>query len=313
MPETQVSSGGTPDTGGNSPNPPVDTSKAAGTLENSSTGITKEIEDILNFDPFPDGIAPKEPKQSPGAAPQGTTTTAPKADGGTPAQPEKKVEAVEDPLTGEYKKILAHKDTLIEQALAASKPAPQDDGKAPESKDETPPYSFNVPDELVNLLASDDPKDRKGAITALLSGMGRAIHKEIVSHMGKLVPNSEAITSQVQTILRASQEREAVKADFFGKYPELNKPELGPLLAQIALQVTKEQNKTTWDAAVRDETARRVKALFGAVVPVNPQQPQQPVSPPASFGGNQSRPASAGTNGAQDPNSPDNIAAVLGF
>lgn len=53
-----------------------------------------------------------------------------------------------------------------------------------------------------------------------------------------------------------------VAADFYGTYPELNRPEIKPLVQKVATQASIDLKKKAWDAELRDETARQVKMIL---------------------------------------------------
>lgn len=158
-----------------------------------------------------------------------------------------------------------------------------------------PDYTFNVNPQLLSMLASEDPNERGQAIAALSQGIAQTVHTQVANMVRQVrdgIPTT--ITEHVQN--HAMQQQ--VHTDFYGKYPELDRPELKQVVQRAALTIMQQQMnmgiQPVWNEQLRDQVATYVKQTLGMQVtapnpapdPNNPVPPGTPVDPPPMFGGN---------------------------
>lgn len=307
-----------------------------GSFEQPTAADAPDIEAVLRFSPSFDEPAAQDAGADAGKGgdtpPAGNTTGA-TADGGSkdatagqPAQPAAQPataqpnapasDSSEGQLTPEQLALLTTmKDHILVDANQPAEPAAKPDatpakpdGKAPEGRDYRQLYTFNLPDELMAAINSEDPKERKGAMQYMISGVGAAIHKQVEQEFTKTI---EALTTRMpQFIQQAVIEREQARAvfdDFYGTYKQFNRPELYPLVTNVAKAVMKEKKLTQWGPEARDAVAARLNQLMGANAAAAPAAPAKPATQPAMFGGSNARPA------ASPKTVQDDIAETLGF
>lgn len=95
----------------------------------------------------------------------------------------------------------------------------------------------------------------------------------------------KAVPVVVQRMMETRTTHQDVVKDFYGKFPQLNTPELRTLVANVTPTVMKELGAQSWTEQVRDAVGTRVlNALMGAV-PKPAPAPTPPPRQPAVFGG----------------------------
>lgn len=175
---------------------------------------------------------------------------------------------------------------------------------APKKFDE---YTFNISPKLYNGLFNSDAteEERVTCLQAYASGIATTVHNKIVSELGGWVKSQFAAVPGAVNYLIEMREKNAstqksLRDDFYGAYPELNKPELLPLIKATIEAVQKETGAKTWDKNFRTLVGTRVKTVLGAFAQAGKPAPVAPktVAPAAS-------PAPAKTG--LDPNSSDAI------
>lgn len=174
--------------------------------------------------------------------------------------------------------------------------------------EKVPGYDFSIPDGLVELLNSEDPKERTQGIAAFGKGVSQVVHKTIMGEMGGVIQQVvEAIPQMVAQINQQTETQKSIFDDFYGTFKDLNRKELYPTIQTVTQQVLSDPAYGgQWSAAARDEIGKRVYALMGRAAPGGQQQQQ--TSPPKIHGGGNSgtRPTPGKTEG-QD------IVDTLGF
>lgn len=184
------------------------------------------------------------------------------------------------------------------QAKAAEAQAPkQAPAAAPEAD-----YQVNLamPPELVSMLESEDPAEKAQGYGLLASGSATAAVAKVHE---MLKPVFQQLPTLIERVISQQHERKTVEGDFYGKFPQLNKPQIRPLVQQTALQVMRERNAQAWSNEVRDEVGKRVvEMLMGALPPEAIQPPANPPArtppPPTPRGSSPAR-VNAPTNGQQ--------------
>lgn len=173
-------------------------------------------------------------------------------------------------------------------------------------------YTFNIPSKLYNGLYGADVSDeeRVACLQAFASGIATSVHNRIMQTFGTWTKNQfQAIPAAVDYLVsqretqRSSQK--SIRDDFYGAFPELNKPALGPIIKSTIQAVARETGAKTWSPEVRNKVGTRVRELLAAFAPQVPQAPA-----PVTLTPRAPTPAPA-ANTVVDPNSPDAIFDVL--
>lgn len=177
---------------------------------------------------------------------------------------------------------------IAEAVRDAVRPVPQTQAET----DSIPPYMFAIPQQLQQMMESEDPSKRAQGYSYLMAGALRAGHQsireEFQAEMQKLrteLPN--AITSAHS--VRDTQRQ--VFDDFYGAHPDLKIPQLGSFIYQQAMALSQEQPGLFiggWNQQARDAVAMRVRQILGKTAPVA----QKPIGrkPPQMLNGG-ARPA----------------------
>jgi len=165
-------------------------------------------------------------------------------------------------------------------------PGPQ----APQGYDPSKPvnYTLEIPDNVMMGLSSDDPVQRKAAVSNLLGGFGRYVDFHFRAAMNHAVSN---IPAMVQNMIREHSHSQRMHDDFYGKYAELNIPHLKPMIGQIAGDLARRNNwGNQWTDAIRDAVAREAFKQLGRPFPGTVTTPAANPRPPAQIGGGKGTP-----------------------
>jgi hypothetical protein len=179
-------------------------------------------------------------------------------------------------------------------------------------------YNYQLPQEMVNRLRSEDPAEFSQTFGQLLQTVAANVHYNLQQQLTQKeqeVQNWVAQETQrkYQEMYQQQQEKDRVAKDFYGTYPELDRPELRQLVVTAAQQVLQEpgMHGASWNENVRDRVAQRVANILqrdvNSLRSTAPQTSQQPAQPYMSGGS----PAAAQTRRTYDPNGPDAIAAIF--
>lgn len=241
------------------------------------------INNILSFDPFaedvggdtssggdegaqPDGGEGTETEAATGAEETGATSEPGKTE--TQSQGEQQDEegaaAEENPELALLRQQLAAQSQIIEQLQKSTSGQEDTAGKGGETSTEdtpkVPAYSFTIPDQLMTLLDSEDPTERRQGIAAMAQGIAQTTHQQVLGQVQGM------FTSIVpQTVMNVVQEQNYSKAifeDFYGTHKDLNREELKPLITQTAETVWKETKAQQWSPKLRDTIAQRVRTIL---------------------------------------------------
>jgi hypothetical protein len=268
----------------------------------------------------PEGQAEPQPANQPPA--EGTPTESPAQDPApNPAQDQTQASPV--PSDTELKtlmlQILQNRQALRQGANAEKQSAERKPAEAPEDEDtkvfkpaQTADYTFNIPSKLYNGLYGADVSDeeRVACLQAFASGIATSVHNRIMQTFGTWTKNQfEAIPAAIDYLVakRETQKssQKSIRDDFYGAFPELNKPALGPIIKSTIQAVARETGAKSWSPEVRNKVGTRVRELLAAFAPQVPQ-----ATAPATLTPRAPTPAPA-AKPVTDPNSPDAIFDVL--
>jgi hypothetical protein len=158
--------------------------------------------------------------------------------------------------------------SAVRTPVAAPAPA-----SAPANK-----FNLGVPEALTNALRSEDPAQFQAGVGALINGISNHIWNAFTEHLEKQVlPN---VPRMIESYVQSAQRQQAVATDFYGKYPQLNIPEMAPMIqtigAQIAGEWYQQGRSVDWSGDLRDAIAERVfqrlpflRNVPGAAAPAN--------------------------------------------
>lgn len=271
-------------------------------------------EQIMQFDPF----APAKAKETPvapkdagkqGAPPAGTQVPPAKpqpaaaAPAAQPAAPQKTPEQLIAEHTATIRQML-ERGQVAQPAAGAKEPA--------KAEPEKPKFNLGVPDQILNAMNSEDPKERSLAVHAVVNGVANAVWREAENLVRQNITDLvQGFPRVIEAHMAARQTQNEVHTDFYGTYKQFASPEFVPLVQATALQIINEkqaagQPVSGWSTEFRDEVANRLFAHF----PTLKQPPAPPAAQPArrSFATG----ANGGARPATEPGPVSEMLAILG-
>jgi len=284
---------------------------AAGTSTITEPTAEPSIKDIMQFDPF---APPKGPKEEGSTGSTGSKPAEDKKVAGAPGTAAQKLDAtsgkpiaqaapaatpVMQPLSGKTaEQLMAEHTAAIRQSLEArTQPASTDAQRM-----EQPKFNLGIPPQLVDAMASEDPKERMQATHALINGVANAVWREA----DQMVKNSIAELSQglprvIEAHMTARNQQQEIYNDFYGKYEMFKSPDFVPLVQATGMQLVQEaqargEQINGWTPALRDAIAERLFTKFPMLKPTG--KPAAPAKPKPFSTGSGTRPAApAGVDG----------------
>lgn len=198
----------------------------------------------------------------------------------------------------------------VQQAQAQPAQGQPASGTAPQAP-AVPGYDYNIPQEIVSALQSDDPTQVRNGLAALIKGVSQNVHATVAQEFqSRLDQVPQTVQQQIDTRTRQQE----IYNDFFRAHPDLNRPEILPIISQQMIALSQELGVTQWSDHVRDAVATRVRTALQSWA-----TPQPAATPPLT-----SAPAPApnppvlvdpGTRpaGVDSPNAPSPFLAALGL
>lgn len=214
--------------------------------------------------------------------------------------------------------ILQNQQNLQNQKEPKGKP---DKGEPEEDEDtkvfaERKPqdYTYNISPKLYAGLFGQDAteEERIACLQAFASGISMTVHNNILKSLGSWTKEQfQAIPRAVDYLVsrreKETSSRNTIREDFFKTFPELNKPELTPIIRSTIQGVAQETGAKVWNTQVKNLVGQRVKQLLAAYAQSAGFAPAPAKNPPALTPASPA-PAKAPT---PDPNSTDAILDVL--
>lgn len=214
--------------------------------------------------------------------------------------------------------ILQNQQNLQSQKEPKGKP---DKGEPEEDEDtkvfaERKPqdYTYNISPKLYAGLFGQDAteEERIACLQAFASGISMTVHNNILKSLGSWTKEQfQAIPRAVDYLVsrreKETSSRNTIRDDFFKTFPELNKPELTPIIRSTIQGVAQETGAKVWNTQVKNLVGQRVKQLLVAYAQSAGFVPTPAKNPPALT---PASPAPAKTT-TPDPNSTDAILDVL--
>lgn len=175
-------------------------------------------------------------------------------------------------------------------------------------------YTYNISPKLYAGLFGQDAteEERIACLQAFASGISMTVHNNILKSLGSWTKEQfQAIPRAVDYLVsrreKETSSRNTIRDDFFKTFPELNKPELTPLIRSTIQGVAQETGAKVWNTQVKNLVGQRVKQLLAAYAQSAGFVPTPAKNPPALT---PASPAPAKTP-TPDPNSTDAILDVL--
>jgi hypothetical protein len=184
--------------------------------------------------------------------------------------------------------------------------APQQQPAAPAQPqdDPIPPYDFTIPDHLMQAFASEDPAVRKQGLVQFSKGLAWGIHATIRKEYRQAI--IDAVPPMIEQAMTGQTLMRQVFDDFYGTHKDLNRPEIRPMIVDIAQRVWQSGRfGKNWNPQMRDAVANEARGILaGYAPPARPNVPQAPAMAPTG-----ARPPIDPR--LSDPNAPENIEKTL--
>ena len=171
-------------------------------------------------------------------------------------------------------------------------------------------YNYQIPQALYNALFSSEstPEERVNALQGFAKAISVNTHRQLMNSLGAWTKeNFNAVPKVVEYMLKQNQQisstRASIKESFYKEFPDLQRPELGPLLKATIQQVQAETKAQAWSAAMQKQVGTRMRALLASFAPKAAPAPAPTPVPTAVKPAPQIQ--------STDPNGAEAIAATL--
>lgn len=171
-------------------------------------------------------------------------------------------------------------------------------------------YNYQIPQALYNALFSSEstPEERVNALQGFAKAISVNTHRQLMNSLGAWTKeNFNAVPKVVEYMLKQNQQisttRASIKESFYKEFPDLQRPELGPLLKATIQQVQAETKAQAWSAAMQKQVGTRMRALLASFAPKAAPAPAPTPVPTAVKPAPQIQ--------TTDPNGAEAIAATL--
>lgn len=187
-----------------------------------------------------------------------------------PAQPAPSAVPSSDALLADAMKAIANLTQKREEPKKEAAEEDDEDAKVFKAR-EFSDYTFNISPKLYNGLFNPDAseEERVMALQGFASGIATTVHNNIVNSLGNWTREQVQSIPGVIKYMMASREQaqnsaKSIRDDFYGSFPELNKPELAPLVRATIQSIQKETKATTWTPQIKNLVGSRVKSVLAA-------------------------------------------------
>ena len=268
--------------------------------EPKARGKDGKFEKKTADEPVPEAEAAGEPEPPVDTAPKEPAKT----------EPEKKEESPEFTLLKSQVDLLQQSNKTMQALLdrQTAPPAQTPTAAATTPTTSVPDYAVNLPDDLMEGLASEDLATRKANMNALIKGTAQVIHRTVMQHVEQRM--QQVVPTMVTGHAHEISEQQRIHKDFYGKYPNLVGAQA--LVGQEAAALSVELGAgASWNDTFRDAVHARVMQVLQGVRPA--------ATPPAvaPAAGNGSKPPVARRSGTRQaassdgPNTETDIADTL--
>ncbi len=246
--------------------PTTETPEATETVEtveevsaDAQEGTFEHVDKVLSFDPFSEEGKVTETEEQPEAEETVSSGEAPteKSEETVVASPSTVTK--ETPAeTPEMKLLREHNEFLQTQLSAPPTPAPTPEQvKVEEDKDAIPSYQFQLEDNLLAAIGSEDQTEMRRGLSFLVSQIGQAVHTNLRQEYR--THTADAIQSYVTRHAEDKTQSETIQSDFYGKFPEYDNDVGRMIVGQAGTAYYAKHNVTGWSPEVRDGIAALAK------------------------------------------------------
>jgi hypothetical protein len=196
---------------------------------------------------------------------------------------EEEVDEAKQLLLLQNKQLQDHFQTL-QAELAALKTQREEEAKKAEEAAKTPPaaadqtidpanlpaYSYQIPQEIVAALGSEDPQQNIAAITNLFNGFAAITHQRVMREAKAVIDNvvETKVPEKASSVVQQIQTQQDMRKDYFSSYPNHDKPEIHGFVSQATNMVFDAYRRNgivnpVWDDKLRDAIASTTEKLSG--------------------------------------------------
>lgn len=246
------------------PAPTVETSTEGGIFDDAALNA------IFKFDPFEKGDESQP-------APSGADSISAPAESAAPTA----ADSVSSPEPAPAPKGLDEVVASLSEVAASLK-------TKEETKDQPDPIEslfsdVQLPPTLVAAMRSESPEEAGAALNLIVQGTARMAVRKARELLDSFV--TESLPVMLSSHAQAQTAAKDVHDDFYGTYPQLNKPEIKPFITNLAAQMANEAgaNFKGWNPAFRDAVATKFLGMVKDFVPSQQAAPAPaPFIPPGS-------------------------------
>jgi len=177
-------------------------------------------------------------------------------------------------------------------------------GSAEQSAVKAPSYRYQIPEQTLAALRSDNDGEFGRAVETMFNIVAENVHSNLIQHVSDYVGST--VPDMIQKSQSAQGQQTQVRSDFYGAFPELNRPDVQPLVISAAQQLANE-GYTRWDQNFVQALGQRVHGTLRGFVPAQAAPTPTPTPPKLNGPGAHPRP----TGGSFGENSPDEIQQTL--
>ncbi len=298
------------------PPPAADTSAPASAADRM--GVSQEIKDIFDFDPFdpskepapevtaPEVVAPPAPLEAAPAQPLPAAPVEGAVAPPVPVSPEPLQAAVQ-----ELRQVVQDLPQQLRPPPAPEQLTPETDPWMPRDGERALNYfevMSQIPDPVMQNLGSENLLERKQAVAQLMGVAMTVSHRLAMKQAVETVRRemSQVLPNFVSEQIKNYDTAQRVYTDFYGKFPQLSAPHFRPIVQQEAAKLSRQLGVAGWTPEFRDQLGKHVIGMLGQAVPVG-MVPQ--AAPTTQTMGPSARPAMA--NGTYNPG--QDMAEMLGI
>jgi hypothetical protein len=151
-----------------------------------------------------------------------------------------------------------------EAPTAPDEYAPQDDAGNPLDY-----RQINIPDAVLNAMNSENPLERKAAVTHLISSSMATAHRMAVSQATRMMNATVArvLPSYVAERIAQHERQREVFTDFYNTYPDLSAPAIRPIILEQAKTLQAHYGNPGWTPQFRDALGTHVRNMLRGFSP----------------------------------------------
>lgn len=168
------------------------------------------------------------------------------------------------PQMSERERLLHEQNELLRRQLANTEQALRSQPAQPreevQPEDNLPPYVFQITDEYIDALRSENPEMNRRAIMGIVQGTARAVHQNLRTEYQEHVQT--AVQNYVQRHTTSSRIENTVMQDYYGTYPSHNNPALQPVVVGVAQRIMRETGAQAWTPELRDRIGQGVNEIL---------------------------------------------------